>query len=117
MTNPVRWVEGETPTKAKLDTYITALQEVEAVTPLTPVRFAVPFIQGGAVGNLIRYRRYLHFKDDGELEDPSAIEEPITLTADAETQRGTLDLTTTWVEHEMMFRITGSDAAWLDDEP
>lgn len=117
MTNPVIWSEGETPTKAKLDTYITALQEVEAVTPLTPIRFAVPFIQGGATGNLIRYRRYLHFKDEGELVDPSEIEEAITLTPNDDTARGTLDLDTTWVEHEMLFTIAGSDAAWLDDEP
>jgi hypothetical protein len=117
MTNPVHWSEGETPTKEKLDTYISALQEVEAVTPLTPIRFATPFIQGGATANLIRYRRYLHFEDDGELQDPAELAETITLTADAETQRGTLDLDTTWVEHEMIFRVVGCDAAWLDDEP
>jgi hypothetical protein len=115
-TNPKVWAEGETPTKTELDKYKTALQEVEAVTGTVAVLMATPF-QSSATFNLLRTRRYLHFRSNGVLADPAASEDDITLSENSDTGRGTLDLDTTWVAYGQQFVCTGVNAVWHDDEP
>lgn len=115
MTTPFVFAEGDTPTKARLDTYISALQETEAVVGEAGVQFASPF-QSSATYNLIRTRRYLHFRSNGLLTDPAAVEDDITLS-EGDHGRGTLDLDTTWVGYGTRFVCTGVNAVWHDDEP
>ena len=115
MTTPYIFAEGETATKAKLDTLKTTLQEVEAVVGETGIQFATPF-QSAATFNVLRTRRYLHFRSNGLLEDPAAVEDDITLS-EGEHGRGTVDLDTTWVAYGTRFVCTGVNAVWHDDEP
>lgn len=116
MTIPVIWSEGDTPTKAKLDTYIAALQEVEAVFGEDGYLFASQFFGSAAIAHMTRSRRYLHFRSNGLLEDPEAVEDDITLTENPDTGRGTLDLDDTWIGYGALFRLSGINAAWQDDE-
>ncbi len=116
-TNPVLWAEGDIPTKAKLDTYNTALQEVEAATGGVAVRYAAPFITTGNTAQLLRTRRYLHFRSNGVLQHPTGAQDDITLSEDTATGRGTLDLNTTWLAPGQYCKLSGINAAWHDDEP
>ena len=115
-TNPKVWGEGEVPDKTELDKCITALQEVETATGAVGVRYACP-IRSEAIFNLIRTRRYLHFRSNGLLSDPAGVADEITLSENSETGRGTLDLDTTWIAYGVRFVCEGINAIWHDDEP
>lgn len=115
-TNPKLWAEGDTVPASELTKYVTALQEVAAVTGEAGLRMATPYLATGATVHLLRTRRYLHFRSNGRLLDSAGLEPAMTLN-EGDHGRGTLDLDTTWVGYGGYFIVNGVAAVWHDDAP
>lgn len=117
-TVPHKWTHGDEVTSARLNGLITAMDEIYAVRRDYPFLIATPYASTGETFTLYKQRRYLHFGSTGTLEDPTGVEDDITLSEDADIGRGTLDLESVdWLAPGAMFYVNGCSWCWLDDEP
>lgn len=118
MTTPHYWQHGDTVTVTRLNDMITAMDEVYAKTRDYPLRFAVNHADNGETFTIFKRGRYLHFGSNGTLEDPANVEPDVTLTEDADIERGTLDLDTIdWLATGSMFYVRSVSWVWLDNYP
>lgn len=117
-TTPHFWAHGDTVTVARLNAMITAMDEIYAVRRDYPLSVGVAPAPLGGVYTVFKRGRYLHFGSNGTLEDPANVEPDITLTEDADIERGTLDLDTIdWLATGSMFYVRSVSWVWLDNYP
>jgi hypothetical protein len=82
----------------------------------TPVNLCGPHHRSEAVFTLFHTRRYLVFGSQGQLIDPTGINEPISLST--EEAYGSRDLDeVAWLAYGMMYVVTGVSTALEDDAP
>lgn len=115
---PERFDQGEYPTAAKLTTYKDALDAIYASLGSAVYNVAVINNQTPtkAKGYYFVHRlRYLHYRGNAEIVDPSGVNDGITLSGDAGTW-SVYDLRSAgWIYLGRLYEVKDADACYEDE--
>jgi len=111
---PHRFAHGDIPTAAQLQTYCTALDAIhERMGDALLVYSSANLLPGEDNNHFFIHRyRYLWFKGNGTLEDPTPGGETITLSDDDEPTRYDLD-GVDWIVQGKLYYV--SDCVWCQE--
>lgn len=106
------------PLAARLNEISNELIALNAIYAGAEIELMAQEADGPGSAWMFRHQhRYLLYDSTGQLEDPTGVNDPVTLS-DPDSGLGILDLETVeWLAPGRLYRITGCQAAWERREP